>query len=241
MWIVVDLLFAAAFALVGLHLVRTWAPGAPARNARHPAGRRAAPAARARELEPLAWETQADSRPALAGSALTQRMRDRYIAARFPGVATGSQDLLDADLVIRAARLYFEEDAHDLAFELLKMAVDQSPRNEALRLAQLEIAYLRRSRGRYVALARSLRNVLPDSASWAEVCRLGRALAPQESLFAGEPRALPGRHYGPWPDVPNWIRASWDLTPEVLAADLRRAILRDSGRPSSRRQSRIGA
>ncbi|HEX5130482.1 MAG TPA: hypothetical protein VFV90_12085 [Usitatibacter sp.] len=241
MWIVVDLLFAAAFALVGLHLVRTWAPAAPARNVRHPAPRRAAPAARAPEMKPLAWEPQPASRPALAGSALTQRMRDRYIAARFPGVAAACQDLLDADRVIRAARLYFEERADDLAFELLKMAIDQSPRSEALRLAQLEIAYLRRSRGRYVSLARSLRNVMPESPNWAEVCRLGRALAPDEGLFAGAKPSGSHAHYGPWPDVPNWIRASWDFTPEALAVEFRRALLRGRSEPAARQQIRIGA
>jgi hypothetical protein len=33
-------------------------------------------------------------------------------------------------------------------------------------------------------------------------------------------------HYGPWPHLPNWIQAPWDLTGEVIAADFHRAMAR---------------
>jgi hypothetical protein len=51
--------------------------------------------------------------------------------------------------------------------------------------------------------------------------RLGRALAPEETLFGGAQNDR-GDHYGPWPDTPNWILAPWDLTSEVLAAEFHR-------------------
>jgi hypothetical protein len=56
--------------------------------------------------------------------------------------------------------------------------------------------------------------------------RLGRAVAPDEPLFTAGAGARPHEHYGPWPNLPNWIQASWDLTAEVLAADFHRAMLR---------------
>jgi len=31
-------------------------------------------------------------------------------------------------------------------------------------------------------------------------------------------------HYGPWPDLPNWIQANWDLTAEVIASDFHRIL-----------------
>ena len=33
-------------------------------------------------------------------------------------------------------------------------------------------------------------------------------------------------HYGPWPDLPNWIQANWDLTAEVVAVDFHRILKR---------------
>jgi hypothetical protein len=56
------------------------------------------------------------------------------------------------------------------------------------------------------------------------VHRLGNALVPDDSLFNanGGPRAHD--QYGPWPDLPNWIQAPWDLTAEVLAAEFHGAL-----------------
>ena len=128
--------------------------------------------------------------------------------------------------MIQAARLCFEEERYDQGDELLQMAIEQSPEAEALRLAQLEFTFLRRDARRFVCLASDLRQALPDSGSWHEIARLGRALAPTESLFVTAARKPTNDHYGPWPEMPNWIRASWDLTAEVLAADFHRAMVR---------------
>lgn len=225
MWILVYLLIAAGIALLALHLLRlVLAPEAPAR----PAPRRARPAQSpvAKALDPLVWDQRLRPLPVLEGGALRARMRDRYIAARFPGLVGGTGDLERVDHVIRAARLCFEEEKFDQAQELLHLAIEQSPDNEPLRLAQLEFAFLRRSRERFVALASQFRARLPQSPSWVEIARLGRAVAPDDPQFAASPGSHPHEHYGPWPDLPNWIQASWDLTAEVLAADFHRAMLR---------------
>ena len=241
MWIIVYLLFGAAFVLLLISLVRNLQPREAAKPARRPAKPRVARSATQKTLQALAWDAPIVAPPVLEGDALARRMRDRYIAARFPGVATGSAELADSGRVIRSARLYFEEDAGGLALELLTMAIQQAPASEPLRLAQLEIAFLGNARGRYVALAREFRDRLPGSPSWPEIARLGRALSPEEALFASGPGSRPHDHYGPWPDLPNWIQASWDLTSEVRAADFRREILRESGPEPARLAASIGA
>ena len=158
--------------------------------------------------------------------AARRRIRDRYIGARFPGVARSASELAAAGRVIKAARLYFEEEDLDSALELLQLAVEEAPHESALWLARLEILFLARDAAGFTACARDFREIHPQHAEWAEVLRLGRALAPDEATFAEGRGVRDHEHYGPWPDLPNWIQAPWDLTAEVLAADFHRAMER---------------
>jgi hypothetical protein len=89
---------------------------------------------------------------------------------------------------------------------------------------RLELLFLARDAAAFVACARDFRAVHREHAAWEEVLHLGRALVPGEMLFAaaGGPRGH--AHYGPWPDLPNWIQAPWDLTAEILAVDFHRAM-----------------
>lgn len=186
----------------------------------------AAPAANPGDLAALEWDAPRAGMRATGITLDTQsaRIRDRYIAARFPGVLRGSDDLREIEHVIKVARHYFEEGHLENAAELFALALEQAPAEPTLRLAQLEIAYLARDAGLFTRLARELRATIPVLPEWDEVVRLGHAIAPGEALFeSGDPADATG-HYGPWPDMPNWIQASWDLTGEVQAADFHRAM-----------------
>ncbi|MDX2218577.1 MAG: hypothetical protein SF172_06090 [Burkholderiales bacterium] len=159
-------------------------------------------------------------RPAIALSSLQLRLRDRYISVRFSGVAKSSQDLEASGQVIKAARLYFEDDQARRAVELLELAIEQHPEAESLWLALIEILFLVRMRKEFCKVAARYKVQHPASPQWAEVARLGAVIAGDNLMFraaAGSPRAH--EHYGPWPDLPNWIQAPWDLTAEVSAAD----------------------
>jgi hypothetical protein len=153
------------------------------------------------------------------------KIRDRYIGVRFAGVARSAAELQDAARVIKAARLAFEEGHPDSALELLELAIEQSPFEKSLWLAELEIAFLTRDAERFVESARAYQAAHPQSAEWVEVVRLGRALAPASDLFVGQGGIRAHEHYGPWPNLPNWIQAPWDLTAEVVGAEFRRAML----------------
>lgn len=194
------------------------------------------------QLEMLEW----DERPAAPAivqamaAAVTQdgndprtydakrrKIRDRYVGTRFPGVVTCSSDLESAERVIKAARLYFEEERNDAALELLELAVEECPRETSLWLARLEILFLIRDTAGYAEAARDFNREHPGAEeAWAEVCRLGRALAPEETLFGARKGPRDHEHYGPWPHTPNWIQAPWDLTAEIIAADFHRAVSR---------------
>jgi hypothetical protein len=160
----------------------------------------------------------------LIGDARSRRIRDRYIGARFPGVARSAADLENPDRVVKSARLYFEDGQAETALELLDVAIEQDSRAEPLWLAQLEILFLIRDAQRFAEAARAFRALHPASEAWDEVTRLGRALAPQETLFGNAAGRRDHDHYGPWPDLPNWIQANWDLTAEVIASDFHRML-----------------
>ena len=155
-----------------------------------------------------------------------RKIRDRYIGARFPGVARNAADLASADKVIKSARLYFEEDESAAALELLELAIEEIPHETSLWLARLEILFLTRDRDAFVAGARAFREAHSTHEAWSEIGRLGRAIAPGEALFGDVVAARDHEHYGPWPHLPNWIQAPWDLTAEVVAADFHRALSR---------------
>jgi hypothetical protein len=173
--------------------------------------------------------------------ARSRRIRDRYIGARFPGVARSAADLENPDRVVKAARLYFEDGQSESALELLDVAIEQDSRAEALWLAQLEILFLTRNASRYVESARAFRAMHPASEAWNEVARLGRALAPNEGIFGPAAGPREHEHYGPWPDLPNWIQANWDLTAEVVAADFHRMLKQRADAPRQVNKPQLAA
>jgi hypothetical protein len=158
-----------------------------------------------------------------------RKIRDRYIAARFPGIAKCGADLADEEAIVRAARLMFEDDRAADALELLELALEEYPARDAAWLARLEILYLTRDAAGFTEAAHAFRrHHAAHTEAWTEVSRLGRALAPHEPLFAGNVAVRDHEHYGPWPHTPNWIRAPWDLSAEVAAADFHHAVRRSA-------------
>ena len=182
------------------------------------------------DLASIEWDGAAfDKAPTLGGR--RRRIRDRYVAARFPGIARTAAELANAEQTIKAARLLFEEEEAELALELLEIAIEEAPLDESLYLARIEILFLTRDKDGFVAAARDFKAAHMKSAAWDEVIRLGRAIAPGEALFGAVRGPRAHEHYGPWPHLPNWIQAPWDLTGEVLAADFHRAVHRGHATP----------
>jgi hypothetical protein len=151
---------------------------------------------------------------------MRQKIRDRYLAARFPGSRRTDADLANTVEVIKAARLFFEDGDADRACEWLAFASDANP-DEGLWLAQLEILFLKRNGEDFTELAREFHERFPESTHWGDIARLGARTVKGEPLFAGaeQPEGAGDDHYGLWPQMQNWIQAPFDLTGDVLSAE----------------------
>jgi len=167
-------------------------------------------------------ETHAHSDPA------RQRIFERYVGARFPGVASRSEDFRDMGRIIKAARLFFEDAQLDRAVELLQIACDVSPADQAPWLAKLELQFLGTDGAGFAGTARRFASTHPRSLQWPEICELANKLGLADAVFQKR-RASENANpeYGPWPGLPNWIQAPWDLTSEVALAELHARLRSD--------------
>ena len=93
-----------------------------------------------------AWQSAPHAAPEPSDIA-RRRIRDRYLAVRFPGAPHTDVDLQDSAGVIKSARLYFEDGDIDRACELLEFAGEVNHADESPWLAHLEILFLKRSGG----------------------------------------------------------------------------------------------
>ncbi|QJR10729.1 hypothetical protein DSM104443_01798 [Usitatibacter rugosus] len=205
-----------------------------------------APAPAVPELDALVWESPVPSRGPITLTreserrdetvpkpettsgldAGARRIRERYLAARFPGVLRSTTDLADTERIIKCARLLFEDGFASRAGELLDLVSEEHPESQPAWLANLEITFLDRNPERYVRLAHAFFRAHPESPDWPEVARLGRRVAPMHPRFAqSSADQRDDEHIGPWPQMPNWIQANWDLTGELAASELRARLI----------------
>ncbi len=193
----------------------------PAPASRKPTGERRPPARVARPVALMQRQSPLPREILQPSEAMRHRIRERYLAVRFPGAPHSEPELRDIPNVIKSARLYFEDGDIDRASELLECAADVNAQDEAPWLAHLEILYLKRKGRPFTVLAKRFHQRFPASARWTEILRLGLRLDPDEPLYhdVSPQAASVDEHYGAWPQVQNWIQAPFDLTGDVLAAE----------------------
>ncbi len=153
--------------------------------------------------------------------------RLQYMYERYPELATGTVAIDDADTVINAARLYYEEageaNAQGKAEELLTFAVEERPQEIRYWLAQFEIYRLEQNVSEFSTLAAKFQMLYGHLEQWPKVRHIGHELDPDNPLFAAAERpALAGEPFDPIAE--NWLNAPTDFASDALAADLRSAL-----------------
>ena len=74
---------------------------------------------------------------------------------------------------------------YDQASDLVKMALQQSPDRNDLKLKLAEIYFVSGNTAQFLTVARDLRKSIGDGADWDRIVIMGRQLAPDDALFAG--------------------------------------------------------
>ena len=200
------------------------------------------------EAKPAAPEYSADGRriidadvelPTRVGSD-TDDLRRRYIEERFPEITKGAIVLDDADSVVKGARLFYEDGAITRAVELLQLAIERRPSEIKSWLALFEIFRLERLTGEFGALAKRFKDAYGESSYWPKVQYFGREIEPGNALYHPAPMNTFDT-IGPTqakrmhaestfdPIAENWLGAPMDFENEVLANDLRKAMMAEAG------------
>jgi pilus assembly protein FimV len=200
------------------------------------------------EARPAAPEYSADGRriidadvelPTRVGTD-TDDLRRRYVEERFPEITKGAIVLDDADSVVKGARLFYEDGAIARAVELLQLAIERRPSDVKAWLALFEIFRLERLTGEFAALARRFKQGYGESSYWPKVQYFGREIDAGNALYQPPPIAKFDT-IGPTqakrmhaeatfdPIAENWLGAPMDFENEVLANDLRKAVMAEAG------------
>ncbi len=171
----------------------------------------------------------------------SDHLRQRYIEERFPEIGKGAIVLEDPASVVKGARLFYEDGALARAVELLHYAIERKPGEVRTWLALFEIYRLERLSGEFAELARRFRDPHGKSEHWKKVQYFGREIDPGNELYA-PPSVNTFETIGPSqakrmaaddasfdPVAENWLAMPMDFQNEVLANELRNALMADAG------------
>ena len=170
----------------------------------------------------------------------TDDLRRRYIEERFPEIGNGAILLDEPDSVVKGARLFYEDRAIARAVELLHFAIERHPDEVKFWLALFEIFRLEALKGEFADLARRFREQHGKSDYWRKVQYFGREIDPGNELYAEKPlntfetigtaqarRLAQETSFDPVAE--NWLGAPMDFQNEVLANELRKALMASAG------------
>ncbi len=157
--------------------------------------------------------------------------RLKYMHERYPELQSNTVSIDDADSIINAARLYYDEadtGGHDKASELLTFAVEERPQEIRFWLAQFEIFRLENMIEEFTELASKFHVLFSHTPAWPKVRHIGHELAPGNPLFAASGSPLLAGETRFDPIAENWLNAPMDFTSDALMSDLRMALLDDN-------------
>ncbi len=159
--------------------------------------------------------------------------RLQYMHERYPELKSNTVSIDDADSVITAARLYYEEgnkgNGREKASELLTFAVEERPQEIRFWLAQFEIFRLENMVAEFHELAGKFHVLFSHTPAWPKVRHVGHELDPGNPLFAASGSPLLAGETRFDPIAENWLDAPMDFTSDALMSDLRLALLDDHG------------
>jgi hypothetical protein len=131
----------------------------------------------------------------VAKNPIRRRLRDQYVAARFPAFANAARDFRDTQKVIRYARELFDGDEAERAIELLRLAIEEDHRAREAWLALIELSFLQSDPGEFCELIVAFAIKFPGDATLPTQRAMAHELAPQDPAFANAKKLAA---------LPNW-------------------------------------
>lgn len=113
-----------------------------------------------------------------------QRLRERYIAARFLQFPQPTHALKSTSSVMRWARQLLDDEQPRLAAELLQFALEEDRSQRPLWLCLIELAYLGNDPAAFGELSDSFRIRFPDAEALPVIDAMGNKLIPNDPRFA---------------------------------------------------------
>jgi hypothetical protein len=194
----------------------------------------------AEEFERRSMTSDASLATRLPEEGGTDELRRRYIEERFPEILNRTIVLDDPDSVVKGARLFYEDGALARAIELLHFAVERRPEDLKPWLALFEIFRLERLSGQFADLAFRFKEEHGKGDYWRKVQFFGREIDPGNTLYQDESfksfetigpsearRIKEEANFDPVAE--NWLNAPMDFENEVLANELRKALMAQAG------------
>lgn len=144
------------------------------------------------QAPPLTAASMFDISKAMRDTPL-RRMRDRYIAQRFPQIAEPHIALKKTQEVLHWARQFLDDDRPQMAEELMQLALQEDILQREPWLFLIEAAFLREERSRFNDLTAEFKQRFPGDAALPSMDAMGKELEPNNPNYAhvNEPLPLP--------------------------------------------------
>ncbi len=128
---------------------------------------------------------------------VARRMRDRYIAQRFPQFNEPHRALKNTESVLNWARQFVDDDRPQLAVEILNLALQEDPAQRPIWLFLIEYAFLETDSARFNELADAFKRQFPGDTAIELVNTMGHDFAPTDPRYS---------HINAPAELPDWSK-----------------------------------
>jgi len=124
-----------------------------------------------------------------------RRLRERYVASRFPQFADNTSQLRNTVEILHTARHLLDDGRPNLAEELLYIALQEEPYQREAWLFLIELAFLNNDAARFDLLANDFRKIFPNGEEQYVIEAMAHDLNPHDLRY---------RYMNSPTPLPNW-------------------------------------
>lgn len=145
-----------------------------------------------------------------------RRLRDRYIASRFPQFAGNTSQLRNTEEILRSARNLLDDGQPNLAEELLSIALQEEPHQREAWLFLIEVAFLNHDAARFDALTDNFKYLFTHNDDQYVIDAMAHDLNPNDPRYQNLYSATP---------LPNWSSLAALARDEIKQRRYHQALL----------------